>query len=643
MTTTASPTLSARQLARRRRKVSWSRGWRTFRSNRAGMAGLIILLLFVLVAICAPLLADPEGLEVTKATGGVLEPPSSEYWLGTDDNGRSVLTMLIWGARISLFVGLMATVISMVIGTVIGLLSGYFSGWFGAVLFRFTEWVLVIPFLPLAIILATVLGRSLLNIVIVIGVTSWPGTALLIRSQVLTVKERPYLERSRALGAGHGHQIRRHVLPNVMPLVFANTTLTVAAAILTETTLSFLGLGDPTRVSWGSMLDDAYSVGAMTTGSWWFFIPPGVCVVLVVLAFTLAGQALEEVLNPRLKEAPTRTPSCRSATSPVVSCEHAAADRGPLGHLPRRATATCPPYATSTCTWIAARCSASPASPGCGKSTLASTILRLQPASATVTGKVLVDDQDVLTMRWGDLRALRWAGASIVFQGALHSLNAVRRIGQQIAEPIRLHEPNVTDADVTRRVGELLEQVGLPAARARSYPHQMSGGQRQRAMIAMALACRPSLVVADEPTTALDVMVQAQVLDLLAGLVKELGVGLMIISHDLSVLSDISDRIAVMYAGRVVEQGPAHLVFTDPLHPYAAALSASFPRIGDPAARYAPAGLQGDPPDPRELPPGCSFAPRCSMAIDECREAEPVLTTKAAGRDAACIRVGEGR
>ena len=294
--------MSARQLARRRRKVSWSRGWRTFRSNRAGMAGLIILLLFVLVAICAPLLADPEGLEVTKATGGVLEPPSSEYWLGTDDNGRSVLTMLIWGARISLFVGLMATVISMVIGTVIGLLSGYFSGWLGAVLFRFTEWVLVIPFLPLAIILATVLGRSLLNIVIVIGVTSWPGTALLIRSQVLTVKERPYLERSRALGAGHGHQIRRHVLPNVMPLVFANTTLTVAAAILTETTLSFLGLGDPTRVSWGSMLDDAYSVGAMTTGSWWFFIPPGVCVVLVVLAFTLAGQALEEVLNPRLKD-----------------------------------------------------------------------------------------------------------------------------------------------------------------------------------------------------------------------------------------------------------------------------------------------------------------------------------------------------
>ncbi len=227
---------------------------------------------------------------------------------------------------------------------------------------------------------------------------------------------------------------------------------------------------------------------------------------------------------------------------------------------------------------------------GCGKSTLASTVLRLQPASATVTGRVLVDDADVLTMRWGDLRALRWAGASIIFQGALHSLNAVRRIGQQIAEPIRLHEPEVSRTEVERRVGELLEQVGLPAARAQAYPHQLSGGQRQRVMIAMALACRPDLVIADEPTTALDVMVQAQVLDVLSTLVKDLGVGMLLISHDLSVLATMSDRIAVMYGGRVIEQGPADQVFTDPLHPYTAALSASFPQVGDPSARYAPAG-----------------------------------------------------
>lgn len=299
-TPTVHPT--ARQLARQRRTASWRLGWAEFRRHRSGMAGLVILAIFVFVAVAAPLLANAEGLEVTKASGGVLEPPSGEYWLGTDDSGRSVLTLLIWGARISLFVGLMATAISMLIGTLVGLMSGYFTGWAGAALFRLTEWFLVIPFLPLAIVLAAVLGRSLFNIALVIGVTSWPGTALLIRSQTLSVKERAYLERARVLGAGRAHQITRHILPNVMPMVFANTTLTVAIAILSETTLSFLGLGDPTRVSWGTMLDDAYSVGAMTTGSWWFIVPPGVCVVLVVLAFTLIGQALEEVLNPRLKD-----------------------------------------------------------------------------------------------------------------------------------------------------------------------------------------------------------------------------------------------------------------------------------------------------------------------------------------------------
>lgn len=293
---------TARAVTRRRRAAAWRRGWREFRRNRAGMAGLVVLTLFVLIALFAPLIADAEGLSVTQATGGVLEPPSSSYPLGTDDNGRSILTLLIWGSRISLLVGLVATLISMVIGTVVGLASGYFGGWAGAVLFRFTEWILVIPFLPLAIVLASVLGRSLVNIIIVIGVTSWAGTALLIRSQTLSIKERAYLERSRALGAGHTHLLRRHVLPNVMPMVFANTTLTVAVAILTETTLSFLGLGDPTRVSWGSMLQDAFQVGAITTGSWWFIVPPGVCVVLVVLSFTLVGQALETVLDPRLRE-----------------------------------------------------------------------------------------------------------------------------------------------------------------------------------------------------------------------------------------------------------------------------------------------------------------------------------------------------
>jgi peptide/nickel transport system ATP-binding protein len=279
---------------------------------------------------------------------------------------------------------------------------------------------------------------------------------------------------------------------------------------------------------------------------------------------------------------------------------------------------------------------------GCGKSTLASTVLRLQPKDAKVTGEVLVAGEDVLTVRWGDLRALRWAEASIVFQGALHSLNPVHRVGEQIAEPIRLHEPQLPDAKVHERVGDLFEQVGLPRVRSRAYPHQLSGGQRQRVMIAMALACRPKLIVADEPTTALDVMVQAQILDLLSDLVRELGVGLVIISHDLSVLAEVCDRVMVMYAGKVVESGSSKEVFGGALHPYAKALSDAFPRIGDPQARYSPSGLAGDPPDPRDLPPGCSFAPRCPLVVDACHEAEPPLRDFGGGRRAACIRVGEG-
>ncbi len=278
---------------------------------------------------------------------------------------------------------------------------------------------------------------------------------------------------------------------------------------------------------------------------------------------------------------------------------------------------------------------------GCGKSTLASTVLRLQPKNAVVTGQVLVGGNDVLTMRWGHLRAVRWSDASVVFQGALHSLNPVQRVGDQIAEPIRLHDAYASKAQAQSRVGELLEQVGLTAARARSYPHQLSGGQRQRVMIAMALACRPALVVADEPTTALDVMVQAQVLKVLTDLVGELGLGLMLISHDLSVLATTCDRVVVMYAGRIIEEASASTVFAHPRHPYSAALAAAFPRVGDPAARFAPAGLAGDPPDPRRLPTGCCFHPRCPIAIEACRTVDPPLESVSVGHPVACIRAGE--
>ncbi|WP_217214794.1 ABC transporter ATP-binding protein [Streptomyces sp. AC550_RSS872] len=275
---------------------------------------------------------------------------------------------------------------------------------------------------------------------------------------------------------------------------------------------------------------------------------------------------------------------------------------------------------------------------GCGKSTLALALLRLLPPGTRIGGQVLLDGEDVLTMKWGRVRAVRWAGASIVFQGAMHSLNAVHRVGDQIAEPILLHR-KATPAGARKRAGELLEQVGLPAARASAYPHELSGGQRQRVMIAMALACDPRLIVADEPTTALDVMIQAQILRLIEQLVAEQELGLIAISHDLAVLADTCDRLAVMYAGRVVEEGPARQVYEDARHPYGKALSEAFPRIGDPASRFAPRGLPGDPPDPSAVPTGCAFHPRCPVALDSCATDDQALRTADEDRRAACVHV----
>jgi peptide/nickel transport system permease protein len=291
---------SSRQLARARRRASRGRAWQQFRRSRPGMAGLVVLVTFATLAVLAPVLFPPETISVVDATGDPLSPPSPGFPLGTDESGRSILALVVWGARVSLVVGLAATVVSMLIGTVIGVMAGHYRGWVGMGLNRFTDWFLVIPFLPLAIVLATVLGASLLNIIIVIGITSWPGTARLVRAQTLSVSARPYLERARALGGGDLHQMTRHVLPNVMPLVLANTTLMVALAILSETTLSFLGLGDPLAPSWGALLDGAFTSGAMTVGAWWYVLPPGLCVVAVVLAFTLIGRALEAIVDPQL-------------------------------------------------------------------------------------------------------------------------------------------------------------------------------------------------------------------------------------------------------------------------------------------------------------------------------------------------------
>jgi peptide/nickel transport system ATP-binding protein len=277
---------------------------------------------------------------------------------------------------------------------------------------------------------------------------------------------------------------------------------------------------------------------------------------------------------------------------------------------------------------------------GCGKSTMANAILRLVPTGTRVEGQVTLDGHDVLTLKPGKLRAVRWTTGAIVFQGALHALNPVQRIERQVAEPMLIHDTVASRSEAIPRVESLLESVGLPARLARSYPHQLSGGQRQRVLIAMALACDPQLLIADEPTTALDLMVQAQVLALLQDLRTSFGLSMIFITHDLSVLTYVCDELAVMYAGRVVERGAAHDVFRDPRHPYTRALSAAFPTIGDHASRMHPSGLGGDPPDPAHLPSGCAFHPRCPVALDSCSSTAVDLLPAGDGRHAACVLVG---
>ncbi len=275
---------------------------------------------------------------------------------------------------------------------------------------------------------------------------------------------------------------------------------------------------------------------------------------------------------------------------------------------------------------------------GCGKSTIAQAILRLLPTGTQTTGTILLNDENVLEMTRGRLRAVRWTEAAIVFQGAMHALNPVRRVGDQIAEAILIHQ-QAAEREAMVRVGSLLEQVGLPPRRIRDYPHELSGGQKQRVMIAMALACSPSLVIADEPTTALDVMVQAQVLKLLKDLQRDLGLAMLFITHDLSVLVEVCDRLAIMYAGKIVEEGPSNAVFETPAHPYTKALASAFPQIGDRRFRMAPSGLGGDPPDPSDVPSGCSFHPRCPVAFADCNRIEPDLYQAGRGRRAACLLV----
>jgi peptide/nickel transport system permease protein len=291
--------------------------WKVFKANRLGFAGFIVLWVFVFMAVFAPLISlvpDPKSSDYMEPTirpdwVNPLPPTFEEssytgliHPLGTDSVGRDIYSMTIYGARASLLVGLVATLISVILGTSIGLAAGYFGRVTSEVLMRITDFFLVLPWFPLMIVMMAILGQDFIWVIVVIGITGWPSTARIVRSQVLTIKERQFIERARAIGAGDGHIIGIHVLPNVMPLIFANTVLLIALAIFSEAFLSFFGLSDPDVISWGAMLEGAYNYSAFSKGAWWWILIPGASIIIMVLSFSLVGYALDDVLNPKLRK-----------------------------------------------------------------------------------------------------------------------------------------------------------------------------------------------------------------------------------------------------------------------------------------------------------------------------------------------------
>ncbi len=303
--TTPTPVIqagSARAMAWRRRSAAAKDFWQEFRQYPSGMTGLVVLAVIIILALLAPVLAPTRMLDLTQLLDSPrYAPPSWSHLFGTDDQGRELWVRMLWGSRVSLVVGFAATAMSMIIGTIIGIAAGHFTGWVGGLLMRIVDFFLVLPSLILAIVLSSVLSRGVMTIVIAIGLTSWAGTARVVRSQTLSVESRDYVERARVLGAGHWHIIIKHLLPAVMPLVLANTTLTVGSAIIAESTLSFLGLGDPSTQSWGTILKNSMDLSAATSGYWWYVLIPGLAILLVVLSFTLVGRVVETIVNPTLR------------------------------------------------------------------------------------------------------------------------------------------------------------------------------------------------------------------------------------------------------------------------------------------------------------------------------------------------------
>ncbi|MFC0436681.1 dipeptide/oligopeptide/nickel ABC transporter permease/ATP-binding protein [Kutzneria buriramensis] len=622
------------------------------------LTGVVITLIFCVLAVIGPWIAPYDPSAVTDAATA---PPSFDHWLGTTQNGQDILSQMLYGAQASMFVGLGSAVVTTVLSVLVGVTAGYLGGVSDELLSLLANVFLVLPGLPLTIILAAYLPHSgSLGIILVISLTGWAWGARVLRAQTLSLRKRDFVEAARATGERTSKIILRDILPNQLAVIAASFLGTVTAAILTQASLAFLGLTDVTQWSWGTILYWAQADSALLTGSWWWFGPAGLAIALIGTALSLVNFGIDEFINPRLRQAGIATLKAQRAQ---VSRKRAGRGkrvrRGVQDRRLRPAGSTDVildvrhlkvNYGVVTAvddvsfTLRRGEVLGIAGESGSGKSTLAYAITRLhKPPAEIPQGEIRYTQPDgstvdVLAMDSDELRSFRWEELSIVFQSAMHALNPVMRIGAQIEDALVAHRPGSTAPERAARVVELLGIVGIPADRANSYPHELSGGMRQRAMIAVGLALDPEIIVMDEPTTALDVVIQRQIIDKIMELKDRLGFSVVFITHDLSLLIEMSDTIAVMYGGRIVELAPAQDFHERPQHPYSRGLLASFPTLSGPKKELT--GIPGSPPDLRRLPSGCSFRPRCPVAFDACAERSPSLY-QIGSSSAACLRYDE--
>ncbi len=613
--------------------------------------GLVIVVFFAALAIFGPILDHTDPGAITSAH---LQPPSLGHLLGTTQQGQDVLTQVIYGARVSMLIGFAAGLLTTVWSLLVGVTGGYLSGASSELLSMFANVFLVLPSLPLVVIMAAYLPNSgSTGIIIVITVTGWAWGARVLRAQTLSLRRRDFVEAARATGQGSFKIMLYDILPNEMAIITVTFLSSVVVAILTEASIAFLGLSNVTQWSWGTMLYWAQVSGAELSEAWWWFVPPGLCIALVGTGLAFINFGVDDIINPRLRSMVavkrphwTRTRALlsvirRSAQSvPVVDSVSAvraaeAPEAGTVLELKNlrveyRGGAT-PVRAVNdvSLTLHRGEILGIAGESGSGKSTLARTITRLlKPPAEIVSGDMTYTSRsgkriDIAGLSDKELRKFRWEEVSIVFQSAMNALNPVLTLGTQIDDVLRAHRPGMRKAERVKRIRELLGMVGISPDRAGAYPHELSGGMRQRAMIAMGLALDPEIVVMDEPTTALDVVIQRQVIETIARLKDTLGFSVIFITHDLSLLIELCDTIAIMYAGRIVEQATSDQLYQRPLHPYSQGLLGSFPTLTGP--RRTLSGVPGYPPDMRQLAPGCSFQPRCPHAFTACGDTPPQL------------------